>query len=168
MNSSSKQDFVEIIKKYQRIISSLCSIYYTSEEDRKDTRQDIILQLWKSFTNFRNESKISTWIYKVALNTILSKTKKERRQVFTEPLSYSNMDKLPSLSFANDEVQHLQQAIQLLEDIDKAIVILYLEGYHHKEIASTLGLTETNISTRFSRIKIRLQKIYKTRQHELK
>lgn len=168
MKTALKVHFVQIVQEHQRIINSLCKIYYPEVEDQKDTRQDIILQLWKSYPFFRNESKISTWIYKVALNTILSKTKKEKREVLTVPISDKFENNL-SMRNGDDDVQQLQQIISLLHDVDKAIVILFLEGYNHKEIANTLSLTETNISTRFSRIKIRLQKLFKSPQpHELK
>lgn len=162
MKSVSKEQFVQLIQEHQKIINSLCKIYYSSEEDQKDTRQDIILQLWKSIPNFRNECKISTWIYKVALNTILSKAKKEKRNIATEPIS-NDLESSSSVSF-DDEVIQLQHIISLLNDVDKAVVVLFLEGYNHKEIAATLNFTETNISTRFNRIKIRLQKIYNTKQ----
>ena len=166
MNLNSKKEFVKLIQDYQGLINSLCNIYFNSEEDRKDSRQDIILQLWRAYPNFRNESKVSTWIYKVALHTILSKRKREKRRVFTAPFSYSDVNNIAEPVFADDEVQHLQKAIGMLQDVDKAIVILHLEGYSHREIAATLNLTETNISTRFSRVKVQLQRIFKTKQHE--
>lgn len=162
MRSPSKEQFVQLIQEHQNIITSLCKIYYAEEEDQKDTRQDILLQLWKSIPNFRNECKISTWIYKVALNTILSKAKKEKRNIATEPL-VNDFESSGSVFF-DDEVKQLQHIISMLNHLDKAIVVLYLEGYSNKEIAATLNFTETNISTRFNRIKIRLQKIYKTQQ----
>ncbi|MBE9461042.1 RNA polymerase sigma factor [Dyadobacter subterraneus] len=78
MDSANKTHFVKVIQEHQGIINSICRIYYMDIEDIKDARQDIILQLWKSLPTFRNDSKISTWIYKVALNTILSKVKKNK------------------------------------------------------------------------------------------
>lgn len=168
MKTTLKAHFIQAVQEHQRIINSLCKIYYPEGEDQKDTKQDVILQLWKSYPFFRNESKISTWIYKVALNTILSKTKKEKRNVFTVPIS-DHLEKEYITYNGDDEVHQLQQIISLLHDVDKAIVILFLEGYNHKEIANTLNFTESNISTRFSRIKIRLQKLHKSTQpHELK
>jgi len=78
MNLVSRKEFVNLIKEYQGLINSLCNIYFVSEEDKKDSRQDIILQLWRAYPSFRKESKISTWIYKVALHTILSKIKRKK------------------------------------------------------------------------------------------
>lgn len=164
MSLNIKKHFVSVIQENQRIINSLCRIYYPAEEDRKDTQQDILLQLWKSFPSFRNEARVSTWIYKVALNTILSKSKKANRGITTEAFPV-DLDNISHSINADDELRHLQQVIQLLNAVEKAIVILYLEGYNHREIAATLSLTETNVSTRFNRIKIRLRKMYKTNQH---
>ena len=166
MNLISKKEFVKLIQQNQGLINSLCNIYFHAEEDRKDCRQDIILQLWRAYPSFRNDSKLSTWMYKVALNTILSKSKHEKRRVSTAPFSCTDLNSIAAPAFADDEVQQLQQAVSLLQDVDKAIVILYLEGYSHREIAATLSLSETNISTRFSRIKIQLQRMFKTKQHE--
>lgn len=164
MDSDLKKRFVSVIQENQRVINSLCRIYYSADEDRKDARQDVLLQLWKSFPSFRNEAQVSTWIYRVALNTILSKNKKEDKNIATEPFPV-NLENHSSNINADDEVQHFQQVIQLLSAIEKAVVILYLEGYNHREIAATLNLTETNISTRFNRIKTRLRKMYKMHQH---
>lgn len=166
MNQPSKKEFIQLIQDHQRLINSLCNIYFTTLEDRKDCRQDIVLQLWRAYPNFRQESKVSTWIYQVALHTILAKNKKEKRRVSTEPFSDSNLSIVAEPVFADDAVQQLQQAINLLADVDKALVILYLEGYSHREIAGILHLTETNISTRFSRVKVQLQRIFQTKQYE--
>ncbi|WP_166444455.1 RNA polymerase sigma factor [Dyadobacter bucti] len=151
-----------MLKEHQGIINSICRIYYRDEEDFKDARQDVILQLWKSLPTFRSESKMSTWIYKVTLNTILAKISKEKKM----PLSESLSDAYPYYNQAGNfepdvDLQQLLYLIHKMEEIDKAIMILHLEGYSHKEIAGTLKLTATNISTRISRIKIRLKETFK-------
>jgi len=86
-----KQNFIQIINKNRGTIRSLCKIYYGSNEDQKDAFQDIILQLWKSFDTFRRESEISTWIYRVSLNTILTKIKKEKKSVTVEPIDLHHL-----------------------------------------------------------------------------
>lgn len=161
MSSSDKLHFVEIIKEHQGIINSICRIYYRDEEDFKDARQDVILQLWKSMPTFRSEAKIGTWIYKVVLNTILSKISKEKKAPLKEPLSESYPYCNPAGNFEPDaDLEQLLYLIHKMEEIDKAIMILHLEGYSHKEIAGTLKLTSTNVSTRISRIKIKLKETF--------
>jgi RNA polymerase sigma factor (sigma-70 family) len=167
MDSENKSYFLQLIKDNQGIINSICHVYFKDTEDLKDARQDIILQLWKSLPTFRNDSKVSTWIYKVALNTILAKVKKDNKNAPVEPLSDFHLDKGTDTDNAlHDDLKQLLYLIDQLEATDKATVILHLEGYSNKEIAEALKLTATNISTRMSRIKIRLKETFKTLYHE--
>jgi len=152
-----EKDFVAIINRNQLIINNLCKIYYKNVEDQRDARQDIVLQLWKAFPSFRGESKLSTWIYSVSLNTILAKIRKQKRRIqeaYDEPLSTIPANAIIGV---DDDVQLLKMIIETLEEEDKAVVILYLEGYKNKEIASMLRMTATNVSTRLHRVKIKLR-----------
>ncbi|MEM1136249.1 MAG: RNA polymerase sigma factor [Bacteroidota bacterium] len=165
---SYKETFLRLIEKHQGIIKSLCSIYYRNFDDRQDARQDIIFQLWKSFASFRGESEVSTWIYRVSLHTILSKLKKEKRRPDKESIHPFCKDiSAPSLH-VDDDLQLLNRIIQSLKDIDKAIIILYLEGYKNKEIATLLSLSPSNISTRIHRIKLELKSKFSLYTHGFK
>ncbi len=158
-----KQNFIQIINENRGTIRSLCKIYYGSNEDQKDAFQDIILQLWKSFDTFRGESEISTWIYRVSLNTILTKIKKEKKSVTVEPIDVHHL--YISNAKADDNVELLFIIIQSLKDIDKAIVVLHLEGYQNKEIAEILNMSPTNIGTRFNRVKSQLKMKFNNEYH---
>ncbi len=158
-----KQNFIQIINENRGTIRSLCKIYYGSYEDQKDAFQDIILQLWKSFDTFRGESEISTWIYRVSLNTILTKIKKEKKLVTVEPIDLHHL--YISNAKADDNVELLFVIIQSLRDIDKAIVVLHLEGYQNKEIAEILNISPTNVSTRFNRVKSQLKMKFNNEYH---
>lgn len=164
--SLQKQHFIEIISANQGIIRSLCKAYYASYEDQKDAYQDIILQLWRSFDSFRGESEIGTWIYRVSLNTLLSKVRKERNSILTEPLSLP--DQIIPTVMADDDKELLNMVLLSLKDVDKAIVILYLEGYKNKEIAPMLDLSPTNVSTRLNRVKTDLKAKFKNHHYEFK
>jgi RNA polymerase sigma-70 factor (ECF subfamily) len=161
-----KQNFIRIISENQGIVKSLCKAYYARYEDQRDAYQDIILQLWKSFDTFRGESKISTWIYSVSLNTLLTKVRNERNKIITEPLLLPDLIHPPAMT--DDDRELLSIVIQSLKDVDKAIVILYLEGYQNKEISLILDLTPTNVSTRLNRITIGLKAKFKNHRHEFK
>jgi RNA polymerase sigma-70 factor (ECF subfamily) len=161
-----KQNFIRVINGNQGIIKSLCKAYYAGYEDQKDAYQDIILQLWKSFDTFRGASEISTWIYRVSLNTLLTKVRNERNKVITEPLLVSAL--ITPAAMADDDRELLSMVMQSLKDIDKAIVILYLEGYKNKEISQILDLTPTNVSTRLNRVKEELKAKFKNHRYELK
>ncbi|MCG8331157.1 MAG: sigma-70 family RNA polymerase sigma factor [Chitinophagales bacterium] len=161
-----KQNFIQIINENRGAIRSLCKIYYGSNEDQKDAFQDVILQLWKSFDTFRGESEISTWIYRVSLNTILSKIKREKKSVRVEPIDVHHFHL--SNAKADDHVELLFMIIQSLKDIDKAIVVLHLEGYQNKEIAEILNISPTNVSTRFNRVKSQLKMKFNKEYHASK
>lgn len=161
-----KRNFIRIVESNQGIIKSLCNAYYMSHEDQKDVFQDIILQLWKSFETFRGESEISTWIYRVSLNTILAKVRKEKKKITTESISCSELTF--SNAMADDDTELLNIMLQSLKGLDKAIVILYLEGYKNKEISQILNLTPTNVSTRLSRVKAELKAKFKNQHYEFK
>jgi len=162
-----KQNFIRIINGNQGIVKSLCKAYYASYEDQRDAFQDILLQLWRSFDTFRGESELSTWIYRVSLNTLLTKVRKERNKIIPEPLSISDLIITP-IAMADDDRELLSIVIQSLKETDKAIVILYLEGYKNKEISQILDLTPTNVSTRLNRVKAELKAKFKNHDHEFK
>jgi RNA polymerase sigma-70 factor (ECF subfamily) len=137
-----------------------------SPDDQKDAFQDIILQLWKSFETFRGESEISTWIYRVSLNTVLTKVKKEKKKITAEPVGASELS--ISVAMADGDIELLNMVIQSLKDLDKAIVILYLEGYKNKEISQILNLTPTNVSTKLNRVRAELKGKFKNLHYEFK
>jgi len=150
-----KRHFLQIINSNRGTIRSLCKVYYARSEDQNDAFQDIILQLWKSFDTFRGESEVSTWIYRVSINTILNKIRRTNKSVAVEPLE-SHHHYISSAK-ADDHVELLYMIIQSLKDIDKAIVVLFLEGYRNKEIAEILKMSPTNVATRFNRVKSQLK-----------
>ncbi len=161
-----KRNFTRIIEANRGTITSLCRAYYPSAEDQKDAFQDVVLQLWKSFESFRGESKVGTWIYRVALNTLITKIRKEKRAIATESMGRS--EESVSVVGADGDMELLHIVIQSLKDLDKAIVILYLEGHKNKEISQILDLTATNVSTRLNRVREELKAKFKSQTHELK
>jgi RNA polymerase sigma-70 factor (ECF subfamily) len=161
-----KRNFLLIIDANQGIIKSLCKAYYMSHEDQKDVFQDIILQLWKSFATFRGESEISTWIYRVSLNTILAKIRKEKNEITTESIGASELS--ISMAMTDSDLELLNIVLQSLKDMDKAIIILYLEGYKNKEIAHILNITPTNVSTKLNRVRTELKIRFRNQHYEFK
>jgi len=125
-------------------------------------KQEILIQLWKAFPKFRNESKLSTWIYRIALNTAISNLRKEKRKVksqeITENCREINMFQEAELK---EEVIQLYRLIYSLNDLEKAIILLYLDDQSYSEIAEIVGITETNTATKISRIKSKLKNQFK-------
>ncbi|WP_341225490.1 sigma-70 family RNA polymerase sigma factor [uncultured Arcticibacterium sp.] len=151
--------FVETIKENEALIYKVTAVYGNDSEDRKDLYQEIVLQLWKAFEKFKNQSQISTWLYRVALNTAISrlrKTKKEGQMVsFDAGLHVLEDSYDPVLEQRSKD---LYQHISMLNDIEKAVILLFLEDKSHQEIAQITGLTVSNVGTRMGRIKEKLKK----------
>jgi len=148
--------FLSVIEANKGIIYKVANSYCKIPEDRKDVMQEIILQLWKSFDNYNEKFKYSTWIYRIALNVAISfyrkeNTRKEISKSFSEGIF--NMVDLKEDNNVEAGVNFLQQFIAELKELDKALMLLYLEEKSHKEIAEIIGITETNVATKISRIK---------------
>lgn len=163
---TTKARFMQMLQHQQRIINSLCAVYYPESDDLKDARQDVILQLWKSWPGFRQDSETSTWVYRIALNTLLNKKRKEHRRPVAGSISKIEDSALFTTSQHDDDLQLLRQIIGWLGDLEKAIVVLYLEGYKYKEIAGMLDMTASNVSTRMNRIKSKLKSFHQQSSHE--
>ncbi len=152
--------FLKIVDKNQGIIYKVCKMYRDSKEDQEDLFQEIVLQLWKAYPKFRNESKVSTWIYRIALNTAIATFRKKKIGLeFKENIPneyHSNETEVPS---KNEE--RMFEAIRTLSKANRALIALYLGGYPHKEIAEITGITENYVGVKISRIKEKLKKILK-------
>jgi RNA polymerase sigma-70 factor (ECF subfamily) len=151
-----KATFSKLIEENQGIIHKITRVYADGAEDREDLFQEICLQLWRSYGNFREEAKFSTWMYRVALNTAISNIRKNKSRFHYEPLE--KHAQIPSeTEEQNEEVQLIYSAIARLNRIDKAIILLWLEDKDYDEIASVMGITKTNVSVKLVRIKRKLE-----------
>lgn len=161
MNPTVKSDtFITVIQTNKGIIYKIASSYSNNSDDRKDLVQEIIVQLWKSFENYNDQYRYSTWIYRIALNVAISFYRKEnRRRKVSNPLSESilNFAETNVTGETDENIGFLQQFISELKEIDKALMLLYLEEKSHKEIAEIIGITETNVATKIGRIKAGLK-----------
>lgn len=163
---SSKDEFLEIISNYQGILHKVSLIYFRDKADREDNFQEIVYQLWKSFSKLQNANNLGSWIYTVAINTSISKLKKSKRIEYHE--------KLPDILDSNDaydemllneDIQMLLHAIYNLNVIDKSIMLLYLEEKSYEEIAEIIGISKSNVGVRISRAKDLLKQNLKNLSH---
>jgi len=153
-----QQDFITLIKENEGVIFKVTLVYTFNEEDQKDLYQEIVCQLWKSFDSFRGDSKISTWMYRIALNTAITNLKKEKRKGNRVPLDKSLLNKIDEIdTIIDDRLKILYAHIKKLNTVEKGIVLLYLEGKSYDEIAVITGFSVTNIGTRLNRIKKKLK-----------
>jgi RNA polymerase sigma-70 factor (ECF subfamily) len=154
-----QSDFIRLIREHEGIIYKISRVYFDQEEDQKDLYQEIVYQLWKSYDSFDDRSKWSTWMYRVALNTAISFLKRDKsklKKVSSEGLDNFKME--PFDPVMEERIEWLYKSIQELSVVEKGIILLYLEGKRHDEIASITGFSATNVGTRSSRIKEKLKR----------
>jgi RNA polymerase sigma-70 factor (ECF subfamily) len=162
-DSKLEREFLDLVQEYQSIIHKICFLYCNRKTDKEDLYQEILLQLWRSFPSFSGRSAFSTWMYRVALNTAISRTRKF--WLFTDA---GNLPDIPceneNLADLSEEVKLLYRAISKLAKVDKAIILLWLEEKSYEEIAETIGITVKNVSVKLVRIKTKLSQFLKNSQ----
>jgi len=151
-------DFIEIIEDNIKLIYKVSHMYCDNTIDTEDLFQDILSNLWVSYPNFQNKSKVSTWIYRVSLNTAITWLRDYTKQ--SKRIEYTNL--IPNLTNETDHAMdelydQLYSAIDNLGKVDKAIIMLFLDDTPYDEIAEIIGLTKTNVATKISRIKLKLK-----------
>jgi len=160
MNFDKSDIFISTIETHKGIIYKIAKLYCGNDENRKDLVQEILLQLWKSFDNYDKQYKHSTWIYRIALNVAISFYRKEKsRAKFSDSFREDIFQTADIVKDADieEKTSLLWNFLNGLKELDKALMLLYLEGENHKEIAEIIGITETNVSTKINRIKTLLK-----------
>ncbi|MEM1340302.1 MAG: RNA polymerase sigma factor [Bacteroidota bacterium] len=157
--STASQKYIQLIRANEGLIYKVASMYTNSREDREDLSQEIAFQIWRSFETFKAQSSFSTWMYRIALNTAIQFLRKEKRKVKSSSLGNAmheiiSENRVPS----NPKMERILLVAQTMKQLDKGILLLYLEGFNHKEIAEILGISTTNVGTRMQRIRERLKK----------
>ncbi|TRX39785.1 RNA polymerase sigma factor [Flavobacterium restrictum] len=161
MTKTLELSFVQQLQTNQNIIHKICRLYTSGEDAHKDLFQEITIQLWKAFPKFRGDSKFSTWAYRVALNTAITLYRKNKRSVAT--IAYESRQHFTQdIDYNYEEEEQLKlmyQAVYQLNDIEKALVFMYLEDKDYHEISETLGISGVNARVKMNRIKGKLKKI---------
>ena len=161
MKKELEHNFVELLEKHQNIVHKVCRLYTNDQDSHNDLFQEITIQLWKAYPKFRGDAKFSTWMYRVGLNTAITLYRKNKRRVATQ--EFGDVEyKIKSEEYDDTEEQQLKliySAVKELNDIEKAIVFLYLEDKSYREISETLGISEVNARVKMNRIKTKLRTI---------
>ena len=161
MKNETEKASISQLQENQNIIHKVCRIYTTDEDSHKDLFQEITIQLWKAYPQFRGDSKFTTWAYRVSLNTAISLYRKKSRNIETREYN-ANFHHIENIDYNYEQEEQLKllyQAIQQLNDIEKALILLYLEDKDYVEIAETLGISEVNARVKMNRVKTKLKKI---------
>lgn len=155
-----KEKFIQVITENKNLLYKICNSYCPNPSNRQDLEQEILLQLWKNMKNFDGRVKISTWIYKVALNTAISNFRIDCKRI-DKPIeidfSYFSLPDFEYDSEFDEKLQLLYKLIDGMSKLDKALMLLYLENYRQKEIAEILGISVSNVATKVNRIKRNLR-----------
>ncbi len=150
------KEFLEIVEENKKLIYKISHMYCDSKIDMKDLFQEIIANMWKAYPDFKGNSKISTWIYRISVNTAISWVRDHIKN--KNHIEYTNV--LPQMqddSAIDNLYDKLYNAISILGKLDKAIILMQLDGYSYDDISETIGLTKTNVATKINRIKLKLK-----------
>jgi len=161
LTKDKEQHFVALLEKHQNIIHKVCRLYTYNYDSHNDLFQEITIQLWRAYPKFRGDSKFSTWMYRVGLNTAITLYRKSKRGIKTQDFSDIQF-KISAEEYDDTEEQQLKllyNAVRQLNDIEKALVFLYLENKNYREISETMGISEVNARVKMNRIKTKLRTI---------
>ncbi len=154
-----EEEFVRLIQTHQGLIYKITTIYTRDREEREDLYQEIVYQTWKSFDYFKKNSKPSTWLYRVGMNTAITHLNKRKKHPNGVSISDTKLDFAEELDSGEEEkMEQLYSEIRKLNLLDRGIVFLFLEGNSHEEIAEVTGISVSNVGTRMSRIREKLRK----------
>ena len=161
MQKDLEANFLSDFEKNQNIAHKICRIYTTNQDAHNDLFQEITIQLWRAFPKFRGDAKFSTWMYRVGLNTAITLYRKSKRRVSTQDFDAIQF-KIKADEYDDTEEEQLKllyKAVHQLNDIEKALVFLYLEDKNYKEISETMGISEVNARVKMNRVKNKLRTI---------
>jgi RNA polymerase sigma-70 factor (ECF subfamily) len=160
-----KQTFTQTIQKHEKLIYKVASFYTNDHQDREDLVQEIIYQLWRSFESYQHKASMSTWMYRVAMNVAIYHLRKSKKSIATVPLDAVDLHEASDTGATDARLQVLRQLIHQLNLLDRGIVMLYLENKSYSEIADIVGISESNVGPRLSRIKEKLRKQFQNRKN---
>lgn len=158
-----ERQFIEKVEASQGVVHKICRMYGQNEAHRKDLFQEIMIQLWKSYPSFRGESQFSSWMYRVALNVAIQDFRKvkKRKLLFFESQEFIDRSDIAYDHEIEDKFKQLHDAIRHLDGLDKAIVLLHLDGSTNEEIGEVVGISQNYVRVKMNRIKKKLSKTVK-------
>ncbi len=160
-DKDTEKEFEGRISEHRAMIHKVCRMYAYTEDDRQDLFQEIVIHLWKAYPHFKGQSKFSTWLYRVAINTAVTGLRKQKNFITTYDPEYPPAQVADEKGEGEDLWQQLYSAIARLNEIEKAIVMLYLEGRSYEEMEEILGIAQGNLRVKMTRIKDKLRQLTK-------
>lgn len=154
-----EKQFVEMITEHQQIIYKVCYMYATDNYTLDELYQETVINLWKGYAHFREESKVSTWVYRIAMNTCISYFRKSASRPSTVPISFDLEKTLSSDETVNYYLQELYRMISNLSKMERALILLWLDERSYQEISIILGISLSNVGVRLNRVKDKLKEM---------
>ena len=157
-----QERFQTVVDQHKKILYKVCNSYCRNRDDRDDLAQEIIIQLWRSFGKFDERYRFSTWMYRIALNAAISFYRRENtrtRYVISDEEHL--LEAIDEAKNQPEEIRLLYEFIEGLDPLKKALVLLYLDGNNYQEIADVLGISETNVATKISRLKSKMKQEFR-------
>jgi RNA polymerase sigma-70 factor, ECF subfamily len=160
-----QETFRDLVELHKKILYKVCNTYCRDHDSREDLAQEIMFQLWRSFGKFDGRCRFSTWMYRIALNVAISFYRSEStrtRHVFSDEQRL--LEAVVEPEHQPEEVRLLYELIAELDPLNKALIVLYLDGNNYKEIAEIVGISETNVATKINRLKSKLKQEFETKK----
>lgn len=154
-----EREFLSMIEENKKTIYKVSLMYSDGPEHQQDIYQDIVLNLWTAFPKFRGDSKLSTWVYRIALNTCVSELRRKNAKPLTTPLSYDIEQLMDDDEAYREQVKQLYNLINRLSQLERAIILLWLDEKSYDEIAAILGISSSNVGVKINRIKEKLRRM---------
>ena len=158
-----KESFLVVLEQHKLIVFKVCNSYCRNPEDQKDLVQEVIIQLWNGFAKYNEQFKLSTWVYRIALNTAISfyrKANTRNKHLTALDPAFIEIAEEETETYS-EEVKLLRLFIDQLDDMNRALMILYLDDHSHEEIATILNISKSNVGTKINRIKEKLRNQFK-------
>lgn len=163
----SEKEFLDKIAEHKGILLKVSRIYCAQPEDQNDLVQEIILQMWQSVGRFNQECAFSTWMYQVAINTALVFHKHDKRRPDKVPLNHNDGIAVKPYGYSYEhQLEQFYRAAESLNKVEKALILLYIDGYSSEQMARSLGISATNARVKINRIKHKLKHIIEAKNHE--
>ena len=154
-----EKEFLEMIEAQKRVIYKVCYIYANNQDDLNDLFQETVLNLWKSFPRYRGDSKLTTWVYRIAMNTCITFLRRSNTQPQTIPLTIDMASEFADDGERTSQLKELYKLINQLGKLERALILLWLEERSYQEMADILGISKNNVAVKLSRTKEKLIKM---------
>ena len=154
-----ENDFLELISEQKRTIYKVCYVYAKDQDDLNDLFQEVVLNLWKGFPRYRGDSKLSTWVYRIAMNTCITFLRRSSTRPLTVPITADVAGSLIEEEGKTGQLQELYRLINQLGKLERALILLWLEERSYQEMADILGISKGNVAVKLTRVKEKLKKM---------